>query len=101
MTLKRIQIAINEVRKSLQDPDKKVSNMERKFSKQMDIMKTEMLEMKTSINQIITTVTVLLIDKIKEKKEYQRQRARLRRYCMHNHKDTHIHTYICHIYMCI
>jgi hypothetical protein len=30
---------INEVRKSIQDLDKKVSNMEEKFSKEMEIMK--------------------------------------------------------------
>jgi predicted nucleic acid-binding Zn-ribbon protein len=46
---------INEIRKSIQDLDKKVSNIEEKFSKEMKTMKNnqvEILEMKTSINQI-------------------------------------------------
>jgi hypothetical protein len=41
---------LNKVRKSIQDIDKKASNMEEKFSKEMVIMKNsqvEMLEMKT------------------------------------------------------
>jgi hypothetical protein len=44
---------INEVRKSIQDPDQKVSIKEEKFNKEMEIMKNnqvELLEMKTSIN---------------------------------------------------
>jgi hypothetical protein len=45
----------NEVRKSTQDLDKKVSNMEEKFSKVMKILKNnqvvEILQMKTSANQ--------------------------------------------------
>jgi hypothetical protein len=36
---------INEVRKSIQDLDKKVSNMEEKFSKEMKIMKNSQLKM--------------------------------------------------------
>jgi hypothetical protein len=43
---------ISEVRKSIQDLDKKVSIMKEKFSKEMEIMKNnqvEMLEMKTSL----------------------------------------------------
>jgi peptidoglycan hydrolase CwlO-like protein len=46
---------INEIRKSIQDLDKKVSNIEEKFSKEMKTMKNnqvEILEMKTSINHI-------------------------------------------------
>jgi hypothetical protein len=71
MISKRIQI--NENYQSTQDLDKKVSNMEEKFSKEMEIMKNsqvEMLEIKTSRNQIKTAI--LSADKIKQKKEYQR-----------------------------
>jgi hypothetical protein len=39
MISKRIQI--NEIKKSTQDLDKKVSNMEEKFSKEIEIMKTK------------------------------------------------------------
>jgi hypothetical protein len=63
----------NEVKISIQDLCKKVSNMEEKFSKEMEIMKNsqvEMLEIKTSRNQIKTAI--LSADKIKQKKEYQR-----------------------------
>jgi TATA-box binding protein (TBP) (component of TFIID and TFIIIB) len=44
---------INEVKKSTQDLDKNVSNMEEKFSKEIEVMinnQVEMLEIKTSIN---------------------------------------------------
>jgi peptidoglycan hydrolase CwlO-like protein len=55
---------ISEIRKSIQNLDKKVRNMEEKFSKEMEIMKNnqvEVLEMKTSINQIHTTVDSIII----------------------------------------
>jgi hypothetical protein len=42
-----------------QDLDKKANNMEEKFSKEMEIVKNnqvEMSEMKTSVNQVKTTV---------------------------------------------
>jgi thiaminase len=45
---------INEVKKTIQDLDKKGNNMEEKFSKEMEITKekqVEILEMKTSISQ--------------------------------------------------
>jgi peptidoglycan hydrolase CwlO-like protein len=76
---------INEVRKSIQNLDKKVSNIEKKFNKEMEIIKSnqvEMSKMKTSLNQIKTTVDILSVDKIKQKKEYQRWKLRLRNYCM-------------------
>lgn len=63
---------INEVRKLIQDLDKKVSNTEKEFSNKMEIMENnqvEMLKMKTS-------------DKIKQKKEYYRWRTRSRNYFM-------------------
>jgi hypothetical protein len=42
---------MNEIRKSIQDLDKKVSNMEEKFIKEMKITKkVEILEMQTSVN---------------------------------------------------
>jgi hypothetical protein len=42
--------------------------MEEKFSKEMEIMKNNQVEMKTSINHMQTTAD----NKIKQKKEYQR-----------------------------
>jgi uncharacterized coiled-coil DUF342 family protein len=48
---------INEIRTPIQDLNKQVTNMEEKFSKGMEIMKNsqvEILEIKTSINQIKT-----------------------------------------------
>jgi predicted nucleic acid-binding Zn-ribbon protein len=54
---------INEVKKSIQNLDKKVSIMEEKFSKEMEIIKNnqlEILEMKTSINQIQATIDSII-----------------------------------------
>jgi predicted patatin/cPLA2 family phospholipase len=50
---------INKVRKSIPDLEKTVNIMEKKFSKEMEIMKNnqvETLEMKTSIKQIQITM---------------------------------------------
>jgi septal ring factor EnvC (AmiA/AmiB activator) len=50
---------INKVKKSIQDLDKKDSNMEEKFSKEMEIMKNyqeEILEIEASRTQIQTKV---------------------------------------------
>jgi molybdopterin converting factor small subunit len=50
---------VNEDKKLIQDLDKKVSNMEKKFSKEIEVMKNnkvEMLEKKMSIKQIQTTM---------------------------------------------
>jgi hypothetical protein len=49
--------------------------LEEKFSKEMEIMKNnqvEMLEMKTSINQIQTTVNNIISRQDQQKKEYWR-----------------------------
>jgi hypothetical protein len=43
---------INEIRKSVQDLDKTVNNMEEKFSREMEIVKNNQVEMKTLMNQI-------------------------------------------------
>jgi hypothetical protein len=54
----------NEIRKSIQEVDKKVRNTEgTKFSKEMEIKKNnqhEMLEMQTSRNQMLTTVNSII-----------------------------------------
>jgi hypothetical protein len=47
----------DEIRKSIQDLDKKVSIMEEKFNKEMEIMKNnqvEMLRIKQQLNQVQT-----------------------------------------------
>jgi Fic family protein len=54
---------INEVRKSIQDLDNKVSNVEKKFSKEVEIMKNshvEMLEISPPINQIKTIMDSII-----------------------------------------
>jgi hypothetical protein len=89
---------INKVKKPIQDLDKKVSTMEEKFNKEMEIMKknqVQMLEIKASINQTQTKWIVLLTDKIKQKKEYQRWGSRLRSYCRQTiiKKKINIHEY--------
>jgi chaperonin cofactor prefoldin len=47
---------INEVRKLNQDLDKKVSNMNGKFRREMQTVEGKKLEMKNSINQIKTII---------------------------------------------
>jgi predicted nucleic acid-binding Zn-ribbon protein len=54
---------INEVRKSIQDLYKKVSTIEEKFNHKMEIMKKnqiEILEIKTLMNQIETTMDSII-----------------------------------------
>jgi hypothetical protein len=62
---------INEVRKSIQNQDKKVNNREGKFNKEMEIMnnnQVEILEMKTLINQIQTTLDSMINRQDQKKK---------------------------------
>jgi hypothetical protein len=63
----------DEVGKSTQNLDKKASIMKEKFNKEMEIMKhnqVEMLKVKTSINQIQTTMDSI-ISRISEKEYYR------------------------------
>jgi hypothetical protein len=68
--------------------------VEEKFSKEMEIMKNnqvEMFEMKTSVNQIQTTMDSVIHSKIKQKKEHQREDKIEELLHTSNHKEKIIH----------